>query len=234
MSVEDAAGSTKQQLLERIAVKLRDSGYAGDAFNASADLLGKKTLPDLTGVLDTVATVGMQGMIDKAKEAGDVMGGDLIDRLDNANAALERLQSRVTIFFGELVQGLAVFGTAMGKWVTNGGKWNEAWADAGEKFDVTGAQAKEKQEARIKARVDAQRASKEAPEGKKKEREVTTRAFNFGNDSASRFGAVLGNVPSSGMMAAVNKQAQQLAAIAANTRETATTVKAIQQENADE
>lgn len=80
-------GST-EQALEALAKGFKAAGQGGSALADVQKILGKGGA-ELAGVLADVADNGLQGIIDKGKEAGTVLDNNVVAALSRANNALE-------------------------------------------------------------------------------------------------------------------------------------------------
>lgn len=76
---------------EILAKSLTNAEEGTSEYAAGMEILGTRSGAKMLEILDQIANVGLQGMIDKAKEAGQVIDADMIDKLD-------KLEDRMLIF----------------------------------------------------------------------------------------------------------------------------------------
>ena len=93
------------------ALELIAKGYAtatdrAAAFEAVSALAGRQG-KNLTAFLKELADVGLQGVIDKGIEAGQVLGDDLVTQLEAAGTAIEQFERKSTIAYGSAITGAA-------------------------------------------------------------------------------------------------------------------------------
>lgn len=80
--------------LEMIAKGYASAEDKGSAFAAVADLIGQKNAPRLNTVLKELAADGLEGVINKAREAGQVMSSETIADMDRFGDKVDELKNR--------------------------------------------------------------------------------------------------------------------------------------------
>lgn len=93
----DAAG-----ILEGYARGFSKAGTTGEAFGAALELVGARNAPKMTEALQVLAKDGFEGLAKAARDAGQMMDAELIQRLDTLDDKLGRTKRRVMIFFGDI------------------------------------------------------------------------------------------------------------------------------------
>ena len=93
ISAKDFIKLPVDRQLEMIAKGAASAEDKTKAFGAVADLIGTRNAPRLTGVLKELAAQGLDGVTESAKQAGQVMSGDLIDRMDRVGDRIETIKT---------------------------------------------------------------------------------------------------------------------------------------------
>ena len=73
------------------------------------DVLGTRSGLRLINTLKAVGTEGLQTIIDKGREANQIMGGELVQALAAANHEIEMWGRTSTVIFGRILGGLRAF-----------------------------------------------------------------------------------------------------------------------------
>lgn len=115
LSADELARLPIERQLEMVAKRIDEAGEGTDSFDAAVSLLGRRNAPQLTAALRTLAREGYDEVAKAAKEAGQVMENDSIERLDRAKESIERFQRSVTIQVGETIGALDMIGESLGK-----------------------------------------------------------------------------------------------------------------------
>lgn len=108
ISIDHVANMNMQDLFEAVARAAKETGD----FSAIVELLGKRNAPRLEEALTKLADQGFQRMIDSAREAGQILDEDMIQSLDRAEDAIQRLQRSLYIFTGNAVKNFEDIGVA--------------------------------------------------------------------------------------------------------------------------
>lgn len=111
----DAEELAKIPVAERFELIAKAVNTAEDRTRAMAiasRILGERAGPELNEVLKRTSDEGLQQLIDKAREAGEILESDTANRLDKAADAIERFKDRATIRVGEIIAGEADFAAA--------------------------------------------------------------------------------------------------------------------------
>lgn len=96
-------GLSVQRRLQVIGAAIDGAKDKTEAFAAAGDILGSKNLPTLLNALRILGTEGYDKLAENAEKAGRVMSDDTIDRLDNAQKAIEKFKRSITIGVGESI-----------------------------------------------------------------------------------------------------------------------------------
>jgi hypothetical protein len=94
VKASDFVGLNLDQALQKIAEAYAENSAHAGAFDAITDILGTRSAPKLNAVLLQLAAEGFPQMIEKAKEAGQVMEKDAIKRFDEFGDRLDRFKGR--------------------------------------------------------------------------------------------------------------------------------------------
>ena len=90
-----------EQQLEIVAKRMLVAGNGTIDFDAAVTLLGRRNAPKLMQALKELAEQGYDKVAKSAKDAGQVMEQDTIDRLDRAQKNIEKLKRKIIIDVGE-------------------------------------------------------------------------------------------------------------------------------------
>lgn len=117
LSMGDLGNMGTEQLLQAVSNGFKQAGGSAQALSAIQIVLGRSGM-ELAGVLSDIADNGLQGMIDKGKQAGTVLDNELIAKLAIANNQLEALTRQggnwLTIVAANVAAGFADAFTMMG------------------------------------------------------------------------------------------------------------------------
>ncbi len=94
IKAKDVEGLGTDQVFALIGQKIVETDDQTAAFNATTDILGAKLAGKLIPTLQQVGTDGLQTVIDKSKEAGEVMSAEVIAKIDMFGDRLEALAKR--------------------------------------------------------------------------------------------------------------------------------------------
>ena len=86
------------ETLEAIAETVVNAGEGSVELSSAWEILGARSGPALKEVLLEISNVGFVGLIDKAKEAGDVIDGSLLKRMDELEDRLQIGQRRIKVY----------------------------------------------------------------------------------------------------------------------------------------
>jgi hypothetical protein len=95
LSAKDFVGLSLDQALQKIAEGYAASSTHAGAYEALTDILGSRSAPKLNNVLLQLAAEGFPQFIAAAKQAGQVMDEDGIERIDELNDRYEELSGRL-------------------------------------------------------------------------------------------------------------------------------------------
>ena len=84
-----------------------EAGESTEAFSAISDILGERIGPRLISMLRELGDDGLQGVIDKAKEAGMVIEDELITKLELLGTRAEQTKLRVQVGFAYALDRIA-------------------------------------------------------------------------------------------------------------------------------
>jgi hypothetical protein len=136
ISAERVVGLNVDELMVEIGQKFNGAENQAQAFTAVVDILGKSAGPDLTATLRELGELGLQGVIDKSREAGHSIDADMIAMMAKAQPAIDsfflRLKAGAATAFGALIEGAHRWGDALSGMVS-GQSWGDAWASAFDK-----------------------------------------------------------------------------------------------------
>jgi len=136
ISMEQLNRMSPAQVFEELSRTVTKATRGSEEFGAVIELLGTRSGAQLIEVMNQIANEGFQNMIDKAKEAGDVIRDDVIKELDNLEDELQLLERRMTLFFGkravgamsgfdqwkkEVAEATEAFGGGLGGFMRGGG-----------------------------------------------------------------------------------------------------------------
>ncbi len=96
-----------ERQLEQVARAIVKSDNAGAAFDNTVKLLGTRNAPKLTQSLRELAEQGYDKVAASAKDAGQVMADDTINRLDRAQKMIEEFKRRGVIATGNVLSYVA-------------------------------------------------------------------------------------------------------------------------------
>lgn len=91
--------------VQRVARAMFLAGEDTSTFGAALDLLGAKNAPALQAALRELAEQGFDGLSEKGRAAGLVMGDQVVRDLNEANQAIENLKRSIIVFLGRDVIG---------------------------------------------------------------------------------------------------------------------------------
>lgn len=89
---EDLMGLPLEVQVEKIAKAYQAAKGEAGAYDAITDVLGSKTAPRLMAVIDQLGTQGLPAFTQAARDAGQVMEGETIAKLDEFGDRLETLK----------------------------------------------------------------------------------------------------------------------------------------------
>lgn len=95
IKAEDFVGLSVDVAVERLGQAYTQANGSAEAFEAVATLIGDKAGPRLMSTLEQIGKVGLKSITDNAKEAGQVLGQELIERADTAADQLTIMWDRV-------------------------------------------------------------------------------------------------------------------------------------------
>ncbi len=99
-------GLSPDEQLAAVARQMYLLGQNADTSVAIMDILGGKVGPRLNATLLELGDKGLPGMAKAAKDAGQVMGEEMVTQLDEAKQAIDDLSTRWTIFIGKVIGGV--------------------------------------------------------------------------------------------------------------------------------
>ena len=126
-----------EAVLERMAIAITNADNESQMFAATFKILGTRAGPALLEVLNEIANVGLQGIIDKGKETGEIMGEDVIMNLDRLADKWEVYKRKFAGLVGGGVTGIEALVRAfyeLGRAPAAG--WDAAWQTAAEKMGM--------------------------------------------------------------------------------------------------
>lgn len=107
ISQEEVARLDTAGAFELIAKKMAVATQGSVEYGAALEILGTRSGAQLIEVLREVADIGLQGMIDKSKEAGQIMDAELIQKLDELEDKLQLTARQVKVGFAGAFDVLA-------------------------------------------------------------------------------------------------------------------------------
>lgn len=105
VSQKDLAELDTEALLQRIATRLHEGGYAGSSMSAAMTILGDGAAK-LQPVLEDMANNGIGAMIARAKELGVVLDESMIATMDKAGDSLDAGKLKLQVWGSSLLDGL--------------------------------------------------------------------------------------------------------------------------------
>jgi hypothetical protein len=102
-------GLSVQRRMQVIGAAIDGAKDKTEAFAAAGDILGSKNLPTLLNALRQLGAEGYDKLAENAEKAGRVMSDDTIDRLDNAQKAIQKFKQSITIGVGESIAAIDRF-----------------------------------------------------------------------------------------------------------------------------
>lgn len=103
ISQQDVINLDIPELFEAMAKGLTKSNNGALEFSAVSELIGQRNAPKLLEALNEVANEGLAGMTKKAKEGGQVMDDELIEKMDKAADAMQALKRGVQVAFASII-----------------------------------------------------------------------------------------------------------------------------------
>jgi len=100
ISQEEIARSSPAEILQKIAEAMTNAERGSSAYGAALELLGSRSAAQLTEVMEQLANEGLQSMIDKGKEAGEIIDQELIKQLDQLEDQIQITQRQLTLSLG--------------------------------------------------------------------------------------------------------------------------------------
>lgn len=100
--------------LEQLAKAYTSAENQSRAFADVSIILGERAGPELTEVLGRLATEGLDGVSEAAREAGEVIDKDLIVKLDEAADKIQGFQRRAQVGAAEGLGWFQAFGEGLG------------------------------------------------------------------------------------------------------------------------
>lgn len=97
LSIEAVNKLPAEQKLETIARAAKGAEDQQAAYNAVARILGERAGPKMMEILDDLATEGFPALARAAKDAGEVMDLETIQKMDDAADTLESFKRKVTV-----------------------------------------------------------------------------------------------------------------------------------------
>jgi len=108
-----------QQVFERLAGTISTAERGSEAFGAALEILGTRSGAQLVEVFRKINNEGLDQMITKGKQAGQIMGGDLVKALDETADAMAQFDRGVKVvsgrtigFFSKMFKSIATFQAA--------------------------------------------------------------------------------------------------------------------------
>lgn len=139
LKAQDLIRLPLDQQYAAIASGARHAADENEAYSAVTSLLGEKVGPKLMGSLKELADVGLPGVVNSAKEAGQVMSAETIVALDRAGDAIDDFKKKATIAVGNILvdfrseAGLELLGLKLMKVAGEfGGMLLDFFAEAGQ------------------------------------------------------------------------------------------------------
>ncbi len=114
LTAKDFKGLTLEQSMEKIAKASKDYGHEAGAASAANDILGK-TGSKLNSVIEQLGTDGFQKLTADAREAGQVIGGETIAKLDQLGDNMAKLKGAATTVGATILGAVASFTEGLGK-----------------------------------------------------------------------------------------------------------------------
>lgn len=97
IKAKDVEGLGTDEVFALIGQKVYEADDQTAAFNATTDILGSKLAGNLIPTLKAVGEDGLQTVIDKAKESGEVLSADVIAKIDMFGDRLEALAKKAKV-----------------------------------------------------------------------------------------------------------------------------------------
>lgn len=104
ISQKEVAASTPDELFRRVARAFQESNGSADAYNATADILGAKTLPQLSAILKDVGS-GLENAGDQTK----ILSESSIEALDRMGDKFDEWKLRIKVGLAEAFVGFVDF-----------------------------------------------------------------------------------------------------------------------------
>ena len=101
LSADELSRLPLERQIELVAQRMLAAGKGTIDFDAAVSLLGRRNAPKLMQALKELAEQGYDKVAKSAKDAGQVMEKDSIERLDRAQKQIEKLKRKITIDVGE-------------------------------------------------------------------------------------------------------------------------------------
>ncbi len=97
LKAKDFLGLTLDQGLSKIASAYKESAGEAGAYDAVTDILGSKSAPKLNAVLMQLGAEGFPAFIDAARQAGQLVEGQTISRMDELGDRMDMLKGRMFV-----------------------------------------------------------------------------------------------------------------------------------------
>ena len=119
ISQEALVDMNPSQVFEKLAKTMSESERGTVEFGAALEILGTRSGAQLVEVMRKVNEEGLDGMIERGKKAGQIMGKDLVNDLDEAADAMARFQRATKVAAGRSLQFFEITGRTLGRGVRN-------------------------------------------------------------------------------------------------------------------
>ena len=119
INLDDFINASPAEAFEMLAHGVADATDNQTALNAMSKIYSEENAPRLIAMLKEIADVGLQGIIDKSKEAGRSMNEDLITKLEKLGTLNERVALSVKVAWAQVVGGFGQFGQTIGAFLGN-------------------------------------------------------------------------------------------------------------------
>jgi hypothetical protein len=236
ISQEQVDKSSPAEMLEILAKKMSKAEAGSVAYASALEIIGTKSGTKLEEVLEEIANVGLQGMIDKSKEAGRVMSEELLNSLDTAKDKIDLLGKRMTIWAAESIGFIERVAASWGAFSV-GDSFQSGWDQIDNENRAKAQEAKRQEEARVarakaaneaeSTRIRAKRAAEEEAKKQKKLQDIED-SVKLEIEPADKFrkmGGSAGNINSMAIamerrkLEIAQKQADYLKEIVENTED---------------
>lgn len=126
--VKELRSLAPDEILQRIAAAMREHAGAAGTYSAAAALLGKRTMPQISGLMDELGKTDLSALREEMTLTGRVMNDEMVARLGLMKDQLDGWKTSVGVGLSYVVDGISTGWSkakialqAMGGWVLGKG-----------------------------------------------------------------------------------------------------------------